>query len=351
MAVGMVGFVGWGVESSGGGSTTGAYSAAITEFIPFVSETLTLQRNDLPDPSIWTNFDERRMYNGLQRVEGGMQFVMHPILSGHPTRICFDVTTSGRANLLLNGVDSHAGIIGHRFVTGQTQFQAGSGSDLPTATIEVNRGPIMGSGSSFMYYNVSGNVWELTIEAGQFARLNVEMLGRDYGGKIRSAPSYLPAEAYLWNTASVSADGVAKPIYEALTIRMENNLEAVPTLDGRLRSDLVKRNDFRRVNVNGTVSFRNFEDYDGFVNGSETNLVATFVGKQVGTGGGTNYQERLNLQAPRFRYSTFPVQIGGPGRNSVGFTGRGMIDQTSLYSLQVTLVNTRVSNYAVNTTA
>lgn len=352
MAVGMVGFLGIGVESSAAGNAaTGAYSATIVDFIPFVSENLTVERTDLPDPSIWTNFDERKMYNGQQRVQGGVQTVAHPILTGYLMRSCFDVTTSGRGNLLLNGVDSHAGLFAHRFVTGQTQFQSGSGSDVPTLTMEVNRGPIMGSGSSFVYYNCGGNVMELVTEAGQFTRANFEFIGRDYGGKVRSAPSYIPAEAFLWHTASVSVNNAGKPYYEAITVRLENNLEGVPTLDGRLRPDLVKRTDFRRVNINGTISFRNFDDYDSFLNGSETAFAATFVGKNVATGGGTNYQERLHIDAPGFRYAAFPLNIGGPGRLTVNFTGRGMISQTSLYSLQVTLVNTRQSPFSVNTSA
>ena len=75
----------------------------------------------------------------------------------------------------------------------------------------------------------------------------------------------------------------------------------------------------------------------------------TFTGKQVGSVAGNN--EVLQIANPRFRYSTFPLNIGGPGRISIGFTGRAMIDQGSNYSQEVTLVNTRVSPYTVNTTA
>lgn len=349
MSVGMVGFAGIGIESAGAG-ISGAYSATIVEFLPFVSESLIRERNDLPDPSIWANFDERKMYNGQQRVSGGLQTVAHPLLTGYLARLAFDVTTSGVGALLLNGVSSHAGLIAHRFITGQTQFQTGSGSDLPTATIEMNRGPIMGAGSSFVYYNMAANAFELVAEAGQFIRCNVELVGRRAGGKPRSTPSWVPAETFLWNTVSVAVNGVAKPFYESLTVRVENNLEAVPTLDGSLLPDLVKRNDFRRITVNGTLSFRNFDDYDGFLNGSETALQMTAVGK--GVAGATGFEERLHIDVPRFRYSTFAPNIGGPGRIPINFTGRGMIvEPHSLYSLQVTLVNTRVSGYHLNTTA
>jgi hypothetical protein len=203
-----------------------------------------------------------------------------------------------------------------------------------------------------VYYNCAANAFELVVEAGQFVRANVELIGRNAGGKPRSTPSYLPAETFLWNTISVAVNNAAKPYYEQLTVRVENNLEAVPTLDGSLLPDLVKRNDFRRVTVNGTLSFRNFEDYDGFLAGSETSLQMTATGKDVATGTGSMYQERLIIDVPRFRYSTFAPNIGGPGRIAINFTGRGMIVQPqSLYSLQVTLVNTKQNPYSVNTTA
>jgi len=339
----MAAFIGVGVNSA----TSGVESVAIVDFIPFVSENLGMVRNDLPDPSLWTNFDERRMYNGLQRIEGGIQTVVHPLLTPYFCRAVFDTTTT-QAGWLQNSV---AGVRAHRFTTGQTVFQAGSGSDVPTLTLELNRGPLMGSGSSFMYYGLAGNTMELTMEAGQLARANFEFLGRDYGNKSRSTPSFVPAEAFLWNTASVSQNSAAKPYFETLTVRAENNLEAVPTLDGRLRPDLIKRNDFRRVMVNGTISFRGHEDKNDFENGSETPLRVTFTGKNVHTAATSTYPEMLDIFVPRFRYSTFPVNAGGPGRISVGFTGRGMIDPTSNYSLEITFCNTRISGYHVNTTA
>lgn len=346
MATGMVGYVGVGVESSGAGGATGAWSAAIVDYIPFTQENLTLQRNDLPDPSIWANFYKRRIYNGLQRVEGGISVITHPLLTGYFLRSATDTTTTqpGWEST------SHAGVRNHRFVClGTQQFQTGSGSDLPTLTLEVNRGPTMGAGSSFVYYNCAANTAEFVAEAGQLVRANFEFMGRDYGGKPRTAPVYVPQDAFLWNQVSVSVGGVAKPIYEALTVRIENSLEAVPTLDGRLRPDLIKRNDFGKIVVNGTVSFRDFVDYDAFLTGSQSMLQMTFTGKAISTAPANN--EMLKMTVPQFRYSTFPINAAGPGRISIGFTGEGMIDQSSNYALEFSIVNTRISAYNINAAA
>jgi hypothetical protein len=347
MAVGMEGYLGVGVESAtAGNAATGAYSATVIAYIPFVSETLASNRNDLADPGIVSNFYNRRFYNGLQRVEGGVQTVMHPIDTGFLIRACFDACTAQP------GWDStsHGGVRTHRFTAlGTQQFQAGSGSDLPTLTLEVNRGPVMGSGSSFVYYNCAGNVAEFVAEAGQFVRANFEFLGRDFGGKPRSVPTYIPPDTFLWNTVSVSLAGAAKPVYESLTVRIDNKLEAVPLLDGRLRPGLIKRNDFGAVTVNGTLSFQNFEDYDAFLQGSQYLLQMTFTGKQISTAPANN--EIFKVTVPQFRYATYGLNIAGPQRITTNFTGTGALDPTSGYAMEVTMTNTRISNYAVNTTA
>ncbi len=353
MASGMMAFMGVGVESSGAGdASTGAWSATIVDFIPITGENLTVQRADLPDPSLWVNYFERKMYNGIRRVEGGVQFVAHPVLTGYLLRTAFDTCTVVDSSPLLQVgaglTNSHGGVKEHRFTAlGTGQFQSGSGSDLPTLTIEMNRGPVMGSGSSFLYYNCAGNTLELTCEAGQFTRGSVELLGRDFGGKPRSTVSFIPPEAFLWHTASVSVAGTARPQFESLTFRLENNLEAIPVLDGRNAPDLIKRNDFARVSVNGNVSFRTFDDYQTFLNGSEQVLKATFTGKTIS---GSGHQEKMEWEVPGFRFSTYPLNASGPQHITIGFTGRGMISPTSNYAARISLVNSRVSAYFVNTT-
>lgn len=347
MSTGMLGYIGVGVDSAGAGGPTGAYSSTIVDYLPFISETMAAERNDLPDQSITANFYRRRYYNGLQRVQGGLQTYVHPLLTGYLLRSVFDACTAtvGAGTM----VTSFAGVREHRFVAlGQTQFHAGSGSDMPTLTLEVNRGPVMGAGSSFVYYNCAGNTVEITAEAGNIVRCGFEFQGRDFGGKPRSTPTYVPQDAYLWSQVSVSVGGVSKPTYESLTFRINNNLESVPTLDGRLRPNLIKRNDFGEVTVNGAISFQDFVDYDAFLAGSETMLRATFTGKVISTSG---HQEQMEITVPKTRYAAFPLNIGGPGRLTATFTMNAPLDQTSLYAAQVSLVNTRISSYVFNTTA
>jgi hypothetical protein len=340
MAVGLVGYIGIGVESSGNTAGTNAYSAQIVDFLPFVSETLQVTRQDLPDPSLGALWDERRMYGGQQNVAGNITAVCHPLLAGYLLHAAFDVETVTQGFL----TPSAAGIREHRFTLKQTQFQAGSGSDLPTLTVEVYRGPLMtatAQGSSFYYYNCTANALELDIQAGQLIRMQADLVGRDYGGGTKSVPTFAPADGWTWNQASVAVAGQGTSLFSQLTIRVENNLQPIPKLDGRLRADLLKRQDFRRVMVNGALVFESFSEWDRFQAGSEARLTV-FCQATSNT---------LFVDVPRMRYSTLPVNVSGPGPIQVQFTGRGMIDPVSGYALECWLVNTRISPYTQNVTA
>lgn len=343
MSTGMLGFIAVGVESSGGASATGAYSATVQHFIPFLSETLSNNRNDIPSQAIQAQFDETRMYTGLQTVAGAITAEVHPITLGFLLRPVFDVNTAVNSHPICT---SHTGVRAHVFRAGQTQFHAGSCSDLPTITAEVFRGPTTQAGTSFVYYNMAGNALELSIQAGQLAGVTVDLVGREYGRKAQATATFPTPEAFTWSQASVSIGGAARPIFESVTLRISNNLDATPLLDGRLRPNLIKRNGFRVVEMNGTMSFQTDSDYDMFIAGSEYPVRITFAGKTISTAPAN--VEGLDIQIPAFRYSSHPINIGGPGRIGVPFAGRGMWHPGSGTALEITIVNTRISTYAVN---
>jgi hypothetical protein len=350
MSTGMLGFIGIGVESSGGASATGAYSAAVNNYVPFISETLTNNRNDIESQVIQAQFDTVRMYTGLQTIQGAITAEVNPIAAGFLMRPVFDQCTATQAHPLVASagiVLSHTGVRGHLFTAGQTQFHAGSCSDLPTITVEVGRGPTTQSGTSFVYYNCAGNALELSIQAGQLASMTVDLVGREYGRKQASVPTFPAAEAFLWSQASVVIGGAARPIFESVTVRISNQLEATPLLDGRLRPNLIKRNGFRTVEVNGTMSFQTDSDYDMFIAGSETSLRMTFTGPQI-SAGVVNYAV-FDIQMPAFRYTAHPINIGGPGRIGVPFQGRAMWHAGSGTAVTMVLVNTRTNPYTITT--
>lgn len=358
MSVGMLGYLGVGVESSVAGAAGINNSATIVDYIPIISETLQATREDLDSQELRQSWDQVKVYNGIQRVGGQINVEAHPISFGYLLRNAFDVTTAmnglfGAAAGVVGAQASNATVRTHRFTTGTTQFQAGSGSDVPTMTYEVNRGPGFDVDSSFYYYRCAGNTLEISQEAGQLARGSLDVIGGDFEVAAKTSPSFPAADAFLWHQGSVTLDAVAGVCYESLTVRLNNNMEPVTCIGGGLRTEQVKRNNFRQVEVNGALSFTGFTEYDQFRNGSEGQLVLHIEGSQIDVLGDTDslFLNVLRLDVPKFRYSTFPVNLAGPQRISVGFTGRGVLDTTSNYALEVMLTNTRTNAYTVNSNA
>jgi hypothetical protein len=352
MAIGAIGYMRVGVDSSGNSAGTLTQSASCIEFVPFISEGLAITKDDVPDPSIHGQWDQDGVFNGIQRVEGNVQFLTDPIQMGYWFRTAFDATSTFSVNSTYGstGATSGAGAWEHRFWTSNLQFQTGSGSDLPTVTLEIFRGP-QGQGSAFAFYNLAGNNLEIVFEAGQPARIGVDFIGRDHGRVARQTTlNYTRrSEAYIWCAASVQIGGQYSPIMENLTFRVENALQGIARLDGRCRGyDLIKRTDFRRVFVSGNLGFANDLQYEAFINGSETTMRVTAKGDNNISGTNKN---TLQIDVPRLRYLTYPVNVGGPGRVVVPITAQCLWDNTSGYAIQIFLVNTRQSPYWVNSTS
>lgn len=345
MSIGAIGYAGFGVDSNN--STTTTYSSTIIEFIPFISETLQVFRDDIVDPGITQSWDEDGMFDGFQRIEGNMTAIPNATNLGYFLRSAFDTSTFYPSSGGPVNENSCATFREHRFITKATQFQTGSGADVPTLTCEIHRGPA-GVGSAFVYYNLATNNLEMSINGGDNLRVSADYIGRSYGRKaITAVVTYRQTQSIPWHSASVAfgntAAGLAgSPQFENLTFRIENNLQGIPRLDGRKTADLVKRTDFRRIAVNGTIAFINDSEYDRFTNGSEMAIRVCFRDP-------TNSSSwLLMLDLPRIRYLTFPVNIGGPGRVTVGFTGKALFDANSNYSLQVMLINSKSAGYNIN---
>lgn len=340
MGAGMLGYAAVGINSS-----FGTDSVAVADYIAITGETFTTAPNPIFSQGITAKWDEQKAYNGLQTVQGNVSGEVHPATIGYLLRSALDATSTAIASGApwCNEFTSDAAWRCHRFIAAQTQFQSGSGSDLPTLTWEIYRGPSVGASSAFVYYGTAANVLELSVEAGQLTRFSADFLGREYGGKAATTPSFATPEAFLWSQASVSLGGAGSAFFESFTIRVNNNLEAVPVLDGRLRPDLIKRNDFRRIEVSGSVSFRSTTEYDRFLAGSEFPVKILFTAQN---------SMRLKLDMPAVRYTSFNgPNLNGPGRISIPFQGRAMWHAGSATALDVVLVNTRVSPFTVNTNA
>lgn len=347
MASGLFTWVGVGVESSAG---TASGSVTICDYLPFTSENLTESRNDLQSAAITGLVDVQNICTGPQQIGGSISVEMQPVSIGYLLRSFFDSTStaagSATAAAWFAQVASTAGVKVHQFIGKSTQFQAGSGSDVPTLTIQAERGPTFASDSAFTYYNMACTDFEMVFDAGQFLTATFNFQGRaaGYAAQPAGAPNLPSHICWTWNSASISIAGAANTTFQNITLRGNNNLDFIRTLDGTINPSLFKRNGLRTFDISGNATFQNHTEYQRFKNGSEFPMVITVEGPVIT--GSVRHAMRINL--PRVKYSALSPTANGPTFISVPFQGSAFYSPSSGEACEILLVNTRQSDYMTN---
>ena len=349
MGVGLFGYVAVGVNSSGG---TASNSVNITDFLPITGETLAEQRNDLQSAAITGIVDVQNICTGPTNVTGGVSVEVQPVSIGYLFRSFFDSTSTSLGGLsvgsgsFLSACNSHGTIRVHRFLASNAQFQSGSGSDVPTLTMHAFRGPnaTVGVDSAFAYYKMACTDFELTFDTGAFITANFNYQGIATG-YVPSTNAVIPQHVcFTWDAVSISIAGAADATFQNLTIRGNNNMEFIRTLDTTVNPSLLKRNGLRTFELSGNLSFQNHTQYGRFHNGSEFPVTVTVLGPLITAG----FNHQLRLEMPRVKFTQVAPQINGPGFISVPFTAQAFYSVGSGTAFDAWLVNTRTSAYTVN---
>lgn len=347
MAVGMFGYVACGVESQGG---TASHSVAICDWLPLVSETLAEQRTDLPSAAITGIVDVQNICQGPGTISGNVTVEVQPVSIGYLFRSFFDSTTtaqgSGAATTFANYINSHATNRIHRFIASNAQFQAGSGSDVPTLTLHAFRGPSASTAvdSAFGYFQMACSDLEITFDTGAYITANAGFQGRG-AAYVPSTTATIPQHVcFMWDSVSVSVAGAGDATFQNITWRGSNNMEFIRTLDGTVNPSLLKRNALRSFELSGNMSFQNHAQFGRFKNGSEFPMVITVRGPQISSG----YNHTMRIDMPRVKFTQVAPQIQGPGFISMPFQATAFYSPGSATACDVWLVNTRISDYRTN---
>jgi hypothetical protein len=207
-------------------------------------------------------------------------------------------------------------------------------------------------GSAFFYGPCVFPSVELSVQAGQLAKATVNVMGRKITRAARtssmSALRNPGGKPWVWDMSSVQfGPGVsslaAYTNFESLTIKYEQPIEGVLLLDGTRAYGEYQANGFQSVTVNGTVSFRDQTAYDEFIayNNNFLRVVLTNARSDMNIGNPASvYHFQLAVDVPLFKFLSWTTPIQGPNRLTTQFTGRGEFDVTSLFALEMRLINT-----------
>ena len=212
-------------------------------------------------------------------------------------------------------------------------------------------------GSAFVFGQGVFTGIEFVFEAGQLAVANVDYMARDVRRMERVAAVQglvsSGGRPWIWDQASVQiGPGVnslaATTVFESLSIRHETPIEGVVLLDGTKKYGEMQKSDFRRVTIDGTLSFRNQSEYDAFVayENRYLRLTATqVISSQILGNPASAYYFTMQLDVPLMKFLTWSTPVGGPNRLQTSITAKGERDDTLGYNIQAKLTNI-VSAYA-----
>lgn len=145
---------------------------------------------------------------------------------------------------------------------------------------------------------------------------------------------------FVWSQAVIKIGGVEagdiNSYLESMEINIDNKLVGIPSLDGKVYIRKFYRSAPREILVNFVTDFVDRVEYDKFVLGTEQPLQIVFIGKETDEAG---FYYTLTIYMPKFKYLTYPIDNPGPGRISVGVTGKAKYCEDVNYAIRITLRN------------
>jgi len=161
------------------------------------------------------------------------------------------------------------------------------------------------------------------------------IIAKNLGDTPKTAPSFETTDPFTWEQSIISIAGSPNNDIESFGINYDNKCVGKYALNNTAILRKIIRSDFRTIPVNFTIDFVDRIEYDKFILGTEQAFQVKFVGAECETG----YYYTLIIDIPKFRYLTYPINMGGPGPIVCGVTGKAKYDASLGYPFKITLIN------------
>ena len=317
MGYGIGGYISLSKQNSAGTATTNRV------YIPFKSESLTENIEQLQSENILARFDNPNTLEGVGNITGDIVFEPHPIYLGHFLRgVCGSVSTTFSSSKAI-----------HEFLPVQTDFD--DIVTLPPYTIEVYKS----IGSAYQYVDGQIHTLALNITGGAIMECTATVHARTVNHVAKASASYIDADPFTWNETSLSVGATGNGEFESATITITNPIEGVVTLNGTKTEAKLKRSGFRTITITGDQDFANQTEYNAFRQQSRRRFIFSITGDSIG-GGNNNF---ISIDAPQVNYTSFGFPIAGAGRITASYEGNCEFDTSSSYAARITVQNTQTA--------
>jgi hypothetical protein len=319
----------------------------------FVSESIEHNLEELEEGSITGRRDAPPSWKGIDFAEGDIVLEPNPNAIGN--------FLNGAFGTLSSSLNTEAGSTGassteaagkpvftHLFTPRQSAFD--ERTFLEPYTVMVYKD----NGSAFFNQGAIFSRLDFNYQAGQLVGATVGLMARKVtrGERTAAINSLVSSggRVWIWDMASfeVASGGsgsaflAANTNFEQFQMSIETPQEGVVLLDGNKNYAEFQPNDFRRVNISGTISFRNQEEYNAFVafESRYARITTTNQNSAVALGNPNSlFRYTLQFDIPKMKFLTWSTPIGGPNRLQTSFTAKAEFDDVTGVMIQATLIN------------
>ena len=322
MAIGARGHLGIKKETTWGQKVAGDNDF----FLPFVSESLTANIEELLSAAQRGILDEPKSYQGEKAFAGDVVVEVHPTSIGHLLRSALGAPAAATP------VGTAATAKQHIFTPMQTSAQEFH-ADCPLFpyTLEVYRD----QGQAFQFLGAVVNNLALNFSVtDKILKATCGIIAKDLSSVDATGLSLEATNPFVWENAVIKIGESQNNNLESFGLGWENHCVAKYFLNNSPLAGKIIRDGFRTIPVKFTIDFTDRVEYDYFIAGTERAFQIKFTGASCETG----YYYTLQIDLPLVRYLTFPINIGGPGRITCAVTGKAKYHADG-YPMKVTLIN------------
>lgn len=317
-------------------ASEGAAVSVATSFhpIPLLSEDIGWEYNELISENLTGRFEQGASFIGASKINGTMEFEVTPrnigavlaaVVNHNPATV-----TSGTTKF-------------YTFLPNTADFSA----TLVKAPFTIYK-QFSDANSAEQFFDCQFSQLEVTVAQGQFLKSRAAVT---YGkrsvngvGSLNVVPDAADVgRLFPWNVSSVSYGGAGLSTMSEVTVSLNENIEALSSINGSTDPFKAARSSFREVTVNGTFYMTDRSILNNFTSGTQQRLLLTLTSTVAAVQSG--YFNQLTIDVPQLKITQFKPGASGPGEVSVSFTGRGVIDPSSAYSVQYVLTNSYGAGY------
>jgi hypothetical protein len=296
----------------------------------FVSHDIGLEKEELISQNLIGRFEQGATYDGVSRINGTLEF------EATPRNL---LTALGLAVAHVPAAVNSGSIRNWTFLPNTADFDSAY-VKAPWSMYSQ----FADAQSADLFFDLQFGQLDFVVSQGQFTRGRLQCIGGNRVATGVGSANIVPdasdaGRLFPWNVASISYAGNALQTMSDVTVSLNENLEGLYTINGSLAPFKYTRNGFREITVNGTFYMNDRSMLNNFVTGTQGRLLITLISTIAAIQSG--YYNTLTIDVPQMKLTAFKPAVSGPGEVSVPFTGRGVIDPTSNYALQFTLLNSR----------